>query len=102
MESNLMSILVMLIGIALGCLTVWLSLRSKARQAYQAAKAESTAQLAIFADAQGGADERGDDALVSGRGWARSAPEATSTGTKRSGAIARDLVACQRRPVAGP
>src|SRR5437867_592 len=48
MESNLMSILVMLIGIALGCLTVWLSLRSKARQAYQAAKAESTAQLAIF------------------------------------------------------
>ena len=43
-----MSIVVMLIGIALGCLTVWLSLRSKARQAYQAAEAESTAQLATF------------------------------------------------------
>jgi DNA recombination protein RmuC len=48
MESNLMSILVMLIGIALGSLSVWLALRSKARQAYEAAKAESTAQLATF------------------------------------------------------
>src|SRR5712691_5295134 len=48
MESNLMSILVMLIGIALGSLTVWLALRSKARHAYEAAKAESMAQLAIF------------------------------------------------------
>ena len=48
MESNLMSILVMLIGITLGSLTVWLALRSKARQTYEAAKAESTAQLATF------------------------------------------------------
>ena len=40
--------LVMLSGIALGSLTVWFVLRSKARQAYQAAKAESAALLATF------------------------------------------------------
>ncbi len=48
MESNLVSILILLIGVVLGAISVWLVLRPRAKQAYQTAKAEGAAQLATF------------------------------------------------------
>ncbi|MCU1264299.1 MAG: hypothetical protein JWM21_617 [Acidobacteria bacterium] len=45
-ESNLISILVLLIGIAVGAVSVWLALRTKADQIYKSAKAEDVAQFA--------------------------------------------------------
>jgi DNA recombination protein RmuC len=46
MESNLISILMLLIGIAVGALAVWLALRTKSDQIYKSAKAEDAAQFA--------------------------------------------------------
>lgn len=48
MEINLISIVLLLIGLGIGALAVWFVLRSKADQSYQAAKAEGAAQLAAF------------------------------------------------------
>jgi DNA recombination protein RmuC len=50
MESNLISVLILLVGVALGAVSVWLALRSSAKQAYDAAKVEGTAQLATLAE----------------------------------------------------
>lgn len=46
MESNLISILMLLIGLAVGAAAVWLALRTKAEQIYKNAKAEDVAQFA--------------------------------------------------------
>jgi DNA recombination protein RmuC len=48
MESNLISILIMLIGAALGAASVWLVLRARSRHGYESARAESAAQLATL------------------------------------------------------
>jgi DNA recombination protein RmuC len=48
MENGLTSVLMMLIGLAVGAATVWLVLRTKSRHTYESAKAESAAQLATF------------------------------------------------------
>ncbi len=46
MESNLISIVMLLIGIAVGAIPVWLALRTKSDQIYKNAKAEDAAQFA--------------------------------------------------------
>src|SRR6266850_3157988 len=46
MEINLISVLLLLIGLAAGALAVWLVLRTKAEQSYKTAKAEDAAQRA--------------------------------------------------------
>jgi DNA recombination protein RmuC len=48
MDSNLISILILLVGVALGGIFFWLVSRAKIRQSYDAAKAESAAQLATY------------------------------------------------------
>src|SRR5882762_1534174 len=48
MENNLIAILIILLGVAIGALAVWLALRTKAAQSYKNAQAESAAQLATF------------------------------------------------------
>src|SRR3979409_2665790 len=44
MDSNFFSIVMLLIGIAVGATAVWLALRSRAVQSYKNAKAEAAAQ----------------------------------------------------------
>src|SRR3989454_519383 len=56
MESNLISILIMLLGLAVGALVVWLALRTRADQSYKNAKAEGVAQLASFQERLAGRD----------------------------------------------
>jgi hypothetical protein len=46
MESSLISILMLLIGLAVGAAAVWLALRAKSDQVYKSAKAEDAAQAA--------------------------------------------------------
>lgn len=46
MEINLISIVLLLIGLAVGALMVWLALRTRAEQSYKTAKAEAATQFA--------------------------------------------------------
>ncbi|HXD34113.1 MAG TPA: DNA recombination protein RmuC [Pyrinomonadaceae bacterium] len=48
MEINLISVILLLIGLVIGGLAVWLALRTKAQQSYDAAKAEGAAQFATI------------------------------------------------------
>ncbi len=48
MDNNLISIVLLLIGIAVGALAVWGALRTKGNQSYENGKAHSAAQLAAF------------------------------------------------------
>src|SRR6266478_3258270 len=48
MDNNLISIVMLLIGIAVGALAVWGALRTKGNQNYENGKADSAAQLAAF------------------------------------------------------
>src|SRR6266581_2590433 len=59
MESNYMAILIMLAGVALGAIAVWLVLRNQARQAYEAAKAESATQLATIQERLASREQEG-------------------------------------------
>jgi DNA recombination protein RmuC len=48
MDSNVMSVLMLLIGIIVGAIAVWFVLRTKAQQSYESAKSESIGQLAAL------------------------------------------------------
>ncbi|MDQ2856688.1 MAG: DNA recombination protein RmuC [Acidobacteriota bacterium] len=57
MESNLISILMLLIGIVVGALAVWFALRTKSEQIYKSAKAEGAAQFASLSERLAARDE---------------------------------------------
>jgi DNA recombination protein RmuC len=48
MDSNLMSIFMLLAGVVIGAIAVWFVLRTKARQSYETARSESVGQLAAL------------------------------------------------------
>src|SRR6266550_2859076 len=57
MESNLISIVMLLIGIAVGAISVWLALRTKSDQIYKNAKAEDASQFASLQERLAGRDQ---------------------------------------------
>jgi DNA recombination protein RmuC len=57
MEGNLISIIMLLIGIVVGALAVWLALRTKTDQIYKSAKAEDAAQFASLSERIAARDE---------------------------------------------
>src|SRR6185295_19230118 len=48
MENNLISIVMLLLGLAVGVVAAWAALRNKSNQSYENGKADSVAKLAAF------------------------------------------------------
>jgi DNA recombination protein RmuC len=57
MDSNVMPVLMLLIGIIGGALAVWFVLRTKTRQSYQSARSESIAQFAALQERLAGREQ---------------------------------------------
>jgi len=57
MDSNVMSVLMLLIGIIVGAIAVWFVLRTKAQQSYESAKSESIGQLAALQERLAGREQ---------------------------------------------
>jgi DNA recombination protein RmuC len=56
MESSLIPILMLLVGIAIGAIAIWLVLRAKAHQTYEKAKAETATEVATLQERFAGKD----------------------------------------------
>jgi len=57
MDSNVMSTLILLVGIVVGAIAVWFVFRTKARQSYQTARSESIGQLAALRERLAGREQ---------------------------------------------
>src|SRR5438876_938455 len=57
MDSNVMSTLILLVGIVVGAIAVWFVFRTKARQSYQTARSESIGQLAALEERLAGREQ---------------------------------------------
>jgi len=57
MDSNVMSVFMLLVGVVVGAVAVWFVLRTKARQSYETARSESIGQLAALQERLAGREQ---------------------------------------------